>query len=62
MRFTNFVKRAKVPMLQANDTIRSEMEAFAREYNLTITTAQIQELEKHRRHVATWFQSLYTLE
>lgn len=57
-----FVKRAKVPMLQANDTIRSEMEAFAREYNLTITAAQIEELEKHRRHVATWFQSLYTLE
>lgn len=57
-----FVRRAKVPMLQANDTIRSEMEAFASEYNLSITAAQIEELEKHRRHVATWFQSLYTLE
>lgn len=57
-----FVKRAKVPMLHANDSILSEMESFASQHNLKVTPTHIDELEQNRRHVATWFQSLYTLE
>lgn len=57
-----FVQRAKVPMLQANDSILSEMESFASRHNLKVTPAHIQDLEQNRRHVASWFQSLCTLE
>ena len=57
-----FIRRAKIPMHHANDAIRSEMENFASQCNLTITPAHIDELEQCRRQAATCFNSLYTLE
>jgi RNA recognition motif-containing protein len=57
-----FVQRAKVPMVVSNDGILNEIEEFAEKHNLVVSPEICGEVEKSRRYVAIWFQSLQVFE
>lgn len=57
-----FCQRARIPMLEANDAFRHDLDTFAGQHNLTVTTKHIEELENVRAQTASWFGSLVTCE
>lgn len=57
-----FCQRARIPMLQANDAFRHDLDTFAGQHNLAVTTKHLEELEKVRAQTASWFGSLVTCE